>query len=162
MAATPMVVKPPVSKTVPAPSPAPPPATSMKVTPSTTQISRNAAGLPTITNNPTATATKRPPTPTPSGDALRAHYDEMAKSFETQANGTYTVQFELVCETGSLTKAIRDGGSSVWFAPINYHSRPCYRVFWGHYAGKDEANRAAKEIPLSLRGVAPVVVKIRP
>ena len=85
----------------------------------------------------------------------------MAKAFASQpSTGAFTVQFELVCETASLSKAIRDGGSSVWFTPIIYRNRPCYRVFWGHYPTKDEATRAAREIPLALRGAAPAVVKV--
>jgi septal ring-binding cell division protein DamX len=84
----------------------------------------------------------------------------MAKTFASQASGAYTVQFELVCETASLTKAVAGGGSSVWFVPITYKNRPCYRVFWGHYAGKDEASSAAKEIPMALRGAGAVVVKV--
>jgi hypothetical protein len=144
-----MVVKP-----VATPPPAKP-ATAMTITRSTTQVTRNAEGTATITN--TASTAAHPA----SNDAQRAHYDEMAKSFASQAaTGAFTIQFELVCETASLTKAIRDGGSSVWFTPISYHNRSCYRVFWGHYPTKDEATRGAREIPLALRGAAPVVVKV--
>lgn len=132
----------------------------MKVTPNTTQITQTANGTKTISN----VATKQPPvakpTPPAANDGSRGHYDEMAKTFAAQATGNYTVQFELVCETPSLTKAIKDGGASVWFVPISYRSRDCYRVFWGHFTTKDEATRAAREIPMSLRGVAPVVVKV--
>jgi septal ring-binding cell division protein DamX len=151
-----MVVMPPVATTQTTPPPAPKPATAMTITPSTTQVTRNAEGTATITN--TASASARPA----SNDATRAHYDEMAKSFAAQpATGAFTIQFELVCETASLTKAIRDGGSSVWFTPISYRNRSCYRVFWGHYPTKDEATRAAREVPLALRGGAsPAVVKV--
>jgi cytoskeletal protein RodZ len=161
---TAMVIKPP---SAPAPKPVvvkPPAPSASKVTPSTTQVQRNAAGNATIVNTPGSHPT--PPTAatraaTPSGDALRAHYDDMAKTFAAQATGAYTVQFELVCETASLTKAVRDGGSSVWFVPIAYRDRACYRVFWGHFVNPDEAKRAAGEIPMSLRsGAKPVVVKI--
>ncbi len=147
-AAPPVVIKPPA------------PATPLRITPNTTQITQTANGTKTISN----VATKQPPvakpTPPPTNDASRNHYDEMAKTFAAQASGNYTVQFELVCETPSLTKAIKDGGASVWFVPISYRSRDCYRVFWGHFTTKDEATRAAREIPMSLRGVAPVVVKV--
>jgi len=143
-AATPLVIKPPTP-------------TAMKVTPNTTQITQTAAGAKTISN--VAAAPPKPATfAAPSGD--RSHYDEMAKTFLAQASGNYTVQFELVCETPSLTKAVKDGGSSVWFVPTSYRDRACYRVFWGHFTTHDEAARAAREIPMSLRGVAPVVVKV--
>ena len=84
----------------------------------------------------------------------------MARTFAAQASGNYTVQFELVCETPSLSKAVKDGGSGVWFVPITYRNRACYRVFWGHFTTQDEAKRAANEIPMSLRGASPVVVKV--
>jgi len=138
------------------PIPVPPPATS------TTKITESASGTKTISNvggskTPAATA----PTPSPSTDATRAHYDDMARTFAAQPSGNYTVQFELVCETPSLTRAVKDGGSAVWFVPISYRSRSCYRVFWGHFTTQDEAKRAANEIPLALRGGAsPVVVKV--
>jgi Domain of unknown function (DUF4388) len=144
-----MVVKPLV--VTPPPTPKPSTTTAMTITPSTTQVTRNAEGTATITNTAASGG----------GDAQRAHYDQMAKAFASQpATGAYTVQFELVCESASLTKAIRDGGSSVWFTPISYRNRACYRVFWGHYPTKDEATRALREIPLALRGAAPVVVKV--
>jgi hypothetical protein len=145
-APAPMVVKPVVT-----PPPTTKPATAMTVTPSTTQVTRNAEGTATITNTAAGG----------SNDVERAHYNAMAKTFALQpSTGAYTIQFELVCETASLTKAIRDGGSSVWFTPISYRNRPCYRVFWGHYPTKDEATRGAREIPLALRGASPVVVKV--
>ena len=53
-------------------------------------LERTAAGAPTITNTPSTTA--------PANDATRAKYDNMAKDFAAQKGGTYTVQFELVCE----------------------------------------------------------------
>ena len=84
----------------------------------------------------------------------------MAKTFAANASGNYTIQFELVCETSSLTKAIQGGGSSVWFIPISYRNRNCYRVFWGHFATPDEAKRAAQEIPMALRGSGATVVKV--
>ena len=128
----------------------------MKVTPNTTTLTESASGTKTISNITPKTAT----TSAPSTDASRSHYDEMAKTFAAQASGNFTVQFELVCETPSLTKAIRDGGGAVWFVPTSYRNRDCYRVFWGHFATRDEASRAAREIPMTLRGVAPVVVKV--
>ena len=130
----------------------------MPATPTTTRVERNAGGTATITNSGgSKTKTTRP---IATGDAGRSRYDEMARTFASQATGNYTVQFELVCETPSLSRAVRDGGNAVWFVPIAYRNRSCYRVFWGHYNTKEEATRAAKEIPFSLRGASPVVVKI--
>jgi len=128
--------------------------TSPKVAPrpspvaSTTHLERNATGA-TITNTSTA----------PSTDATRAKYDAMAGDFAAQKGGNYTLQFELVCETVSVTRALNEGGSKVWFVRTSYRNRPCYRVFWGRFDSSADANAASKQLPASL-GSAPVVVKI--
>lgn len=84
----------------------------------------------------------------------------MAAEFARNPQGNFTVQFELVCQTSSLAKAMQDGGSSVWFVPTNYQGRSCYRVFWGHYDQRDAAEAAAAQIPASLRSGKAVVVAV--
>jgi hypothetical protein len=138
--ATHAVVVRPAAAAVP-PPPAP--------TNSSTRLQRTATGT-TITNTPQ---------PGASSDAVRSRYDSMARDFAAQPGGKYTVQFELVCETTSITRAIAEAGSKVWFVPISYHGRPCYRVFWGRYETSAEASAAAKQLPAGL-GATPVVVKI--
>ena len=128
----------------PAPAPAP-------VATSTTRIERTTAGAPTITNAPAARASANEP--------LGQKYAAMAREFAAKPGGVYTVQFELVCETASVTKALR-GGGEVWFVPITYRGRDCYRVFWGRYETRDAALAATKSIPKALAAGAPVVVKI--
>jgi len=127
-------------------------ATPPKVSPtpvnSSTHLERTAAGA-TITNSSSA----------PSTDATRAKYDGMASDFAAQKGGNYTLQFELVCETASVTRALSEGGGKVWFVRTSYRNRPCYRVFWGRFDSSSDANAASKELPASL-GSAPVVVKI--
>ncbi len=118
-----------------------------------THLQRTSAGA-TITNAPPSGSDS---SPAPGSDAARAKYDGMARDFASQKSGSYTVQFELVCETSSITRALAEVGDKVWFVPISYHSRPCYRVFWGRFNSSAEANAAAK--PAAL-GKAPVVVKI--
>jgi septal ring-binding cell division protein DamX len=115
---------------------------------STTHLERTATGA-TITNASS----------TPSTDATRAKYDGMASDFASQKGGNYTLQFELVCETASVTRALNEGGGKVWFVRTSYRNRPCYRVFWGRFGSSADANAASKELPASL-GSAPVVVKI--
>jgi len=115
---------------------------------STTHLERTATGA-TITNSSSA----------PSTDATRAKYDGMASDFAAQKGGNYTLQFELVCETASVTRALSEGGGKVWFVRTSYRNRPCYRVFWGRFDSSAAANAASKELPASL-GSAPVVVKI--
>ncbi|HXH94083.1 MAG TPA: hypothetical protein VNN25_21085, partial [Thermoanaerobaculia bacterium] len=119
---------------------------------SATHLERTAAGAPTITNTPSAGAA-------PTSDATRAKYDSMAKDFAARKGGTYTVQFELVCETASITRALSEAGDKAWFVPISYRGRPCYRVFWGRFDTSAEAINASKTMPSGL-SKAPVVVKI--
>ena len=84
----------------------------------------------------------------------------MAREYERTANGTYTVQFELVCQTASLAKAVAEGGSKVWFVAITYRGQSCYRVFWGHFNTREAAALAVANIPRELRGPAPSVVRV--
>ena len=129
-------------------TPIPPPESAA---PNTPHLERTAAGAPTITNTPSAGA--------PASDATRAKYDSMAKDFVARKGGTYTVQFELVCESASITRALSEGGDKAWFVPISYRGRPCYRVFWGRFDTSAEAITASKTMPSGL-SKAPVVVKI--
>jgi len=117
-------------------------------------LDRTTTGAATITNTGAATP---PATP----DATRAKYDAMAKDAAANTTGAFTVQFELVCETASVTRALRDGGSSVWITSTSYRGKPCYRVMWGRFATKQEAESAIASIPASLReGSKPSVVSI--
>ena len=115
------------------------------------RVEKQPAGGRVITNVPT------PPAVVDSG---RGKYDAMAKQFAQNPSGTYTVQFELVCQTPSLAKAIAAGGSNVWFVPVTYRNQSCYRVFWGHFDSRDAAIAAAARIPAALRGSNPVVVSV--
>ena len=96
----------------------------------------------------------------PADTPLRQRYDMMADEYRSAAAEVpYTIQFEIVCETASVTLALNEGGTPVWFIPIQYRERPCYRVFWGRYETEEAAAAATAEIPASLRGGRPVVVR---
>jgi septal ring-binding cell division protein DamX len=177
-----LMVTPPVTASVPprtatvAPKPAtpkPPPPRSTSATPlpvvhpkstpaSAPRLERNANGSTTITNTtggnkPAAAA---PITSAATNDANRSRYDAMAKDFAAQTSGKFTVQFEIVCETASVTKALRDGGSNVWFTSMSFRGKPCFRVFWGRYDTRDAAAAAVAQLPASLRGGGAAVVAI--
>jgi hypothetical protein len=141
---------PTVQRRAPAPAPTPVPAPAPAPA-SGTRIERTTTGSPTITNAPAGGG---------AGNALQQRYAAMARDFAAKPGGAYTVQFELVCETASVTKALRDGGANVWFVTTTYRGRPCYRVFWGRYDDLAAATAAAKTIPSSLAGSKPVVVKV--
>jgi hypothetical protein len=165
----------------------PPPATgSAAPAGAQTTLVRGSSGTPTITNlggkpaKPAAPASKpaivaakpavappKPPATTaPSApkatDATRARYDSMAQQFARGADASkpFTIQFELVCQTDSVSKAVQGGGTSVWFVPTTFSGKSCYRVFWGHYASREEALQSLNTIPGDLRaGSTPTVVR---
>ncbi|PYQ49231.1 MAG: hypothetical protein DMF59_14095 [Acidobacteria bacterium] len=72
----------------------------------------------------------------------------------------FTLQIELVCQRASLDKARAMGGERIWSAPISYRNQQCYRVFWGRFATKADAEGAINEVPAGLRTSKPVAVTI--
>jgi hypothetical protein len=94
----------------------------------------------------------------PASDAER--YAAMAREFAASPSGKFTVQFEIVCDPGNITKALHTGGTNVWFLPISLKGRSCYRVFWGHYGTRDAAEKGIREIPATLREAKPAVVSV--
>ncbi|HYM60565.1 MAG TPA: DUF4388 domain-containing protein [Thermoanaerobaculia bacterium] len=133
----------------------------------TTRIeSRPAGATPLITNQPKGTerqpATHPPvrPASTPSSDPQRGRYDALARENAAMAGTGFTIQFEVACETSSVDRAVKEGGTSIWFVPVEYHNRACYRVFWGKYPTREEAVKAIGQIPKDLRGGTPVVMAI--
>jgi hypothetical protein len=72
----------------------------------------------------------------------------------------FTIQIELVCQQSSLQKASEIGGANVWSAPISFKGKQCYRVFWGHYSTRADAEAGTSQVPSALRASKPVVVAI--
>lgn len=159
-------VRPPVTATrAAAVPPRPVPATRITASstaapgpPSTTQLQPSTPTSNAKITNSGATSNAKS-TNAGASDATRAKYDAMAREHAANATGAFTVQFELVCETASLTKAVA-ASDKVWFTPLTYRGRSCYRVYWGHYASAAEANAATGEIPAPLRESTPVVVRV--
>jgi hypothetical protein len=165
----------PVTETTTAPAPTTTTATTT-MAPTITDTTDTSKPLPPVQRKTASPIVIRPtPAPAPTPVPMPVHpvtpapvqasgnvaqkYAAMAREYAAQKSGAYTVQFELVCETASVTKALRDGGDKIWFAPITYRGRDCYRVFWGRYDTKGAAEAAAKSVPKSLGGSG-VVVKI--
>jgi len=111
---------------------------------------------------PALPAQAKAPVPTPpaaSPTPASGKYASQARQYEKDAATVpFTVQFELVCRDASVEKAISVGGSKIWFLPTSYRGEQCYRVFWGRYANRADAERGLTEIPSSLRGGKPSVV----
>ena len=144
-ATTPEIVAGGASTTAP---PAGVPETSPAVTSQTPPATATvAAATETVEQAlPKVIAATRPPA---SGD--QARYDAMAREFAANPTGNFTVQIQILCDPGNLGAAMRDGGSEVWFVPQAIGARSCYRVFWGHFATRDEAQRALGRVPAGIR-----------
>lgn len=81
----------------------------------------------------------------------------MARDFLANPKGNFTVQIQILCDPGNVEKAMKDGGGKVWFVPQTIGTRACYRVFWGGFATREEAQRALAQVPASLRDATAAV-----
>ena len=77
--------------------------------------------------------------------------DQMAREYAASPVGNFTVQIQILCNPGNVEQAMRQGGGNVWFVPQTIQGRSCYRVFWGHFATREEAGRAMASVPAGLR-----------
>jgi septal ring-binding cell division protein DamX len=75
----------------------------------------------------------------------------MAREYAASASGNFTIQIQILCDPSNLDKVIRDGGTNIWFVPQPLGERSCYRVFYGRYATRDEAQRALAQVPAAIR-----------
>ncbi len=162
--AAPVVVKRPPRK-APAPAPVVAITTTQPVATTVTLAGEatNPVGTTTVVEKPNAPLEIKAPAPAPaeptSTQALPAvvpkqggtRYDEMARQYAANPTGNFTVQIQILCQQSNLDKAILTGGANVWFVPQAIGTRSCYRLFWGHYATRDEAQKALGTIPASLR-----------
>lgn len=76
---------------------------------------------------------------------------ELARRYAANPKGNFTVQIQILCNAANVEKAMKDGGANVWFVPQTLGARSCYRVFWGNFATREEAQRAMASVPASLR-----------
>jgi septal ring-binding cell division protein DamX len=85
----------------------------------------------------------------------------MARNYAQNPSGNFTVQFAIVCEPSNVTRALgSSGGGSVWFTPIVLKERSCYRMFWGRFETREEAESAMGRLPGELRESKPAVVSV--
>ncbi|MGH6692805.1 MAG: hypothetical protein ACREF4_19220, partial [Gammaproteobacteria bacterium] len=156
-----------VAQPVVRPKPAPPPVTrtTVSVAPVTQTTATITPPRPvtktTTTATTTATMAPAPPRPRPApATADSSRYEAMAREFAATATGSFTVQFAIVCEPSNVTKALNNGGTNVWFVPISIKGRACYRMYWGRFGTRDEAERGMASLPAALRESKPAVVPI--
>ncbi|HYS53673.1 MAG TPA: DUF4388 domain-containing protein [Thermoanaerobaculia bacterium] len=117
------------------------------------------APVPISAPAPQPVAAPEPPTPQIPLPAARGEGGP-AKAGPGEGPAKFTLQIELVCQKSSLNKAAAIGGDKIWSAPITYRGQQCYRVFWGRYPTKGDAENATSQVPASLRSSKPVAVTI--
>ena len=156
-------------------------ATTTAPHPTTTALTTTATSAPLTTTHPvqviappptsTAVASKppvviptKPPVPVAvptSSDPERARYDQLASRFRSESSSIqYSVQVAFLCQTSSLKNAMQSGGNSVWFVPATSQGRSCFRVFFGRYQSRAEAQNGLGTLPANLRDSKPVVVHV--
>jgi septal ring-binding cell division protein DamX len=133
------IVPPPTATTTTTATRTPAPATA-SAEPATTQA------LPRVTARGTT-----PPGSTAASTPGRERVDAMARNYASNATGNFTVQIQILCDASNVEKLMRDAGSNVWFVPQAIGARSCYRVFWGRYTTREQAQAAIAQIPSSMR-----------
>ena len=128
-------------------------ATPANVTPTVVTPSPAAGRAPTVVTPtaPAPVATALPRATAGTGGAGRERIDAMAREYASNPTGNYTVQIQILCDPNNVERTMRTGGEAVWFVPQTIGGRSCYRVFWGRYASRDEAQRSLGEVPPSIR-----------
>jgi SPOR domain len=133
-------------------------ATTVTVAPQPMTITSTAPpATVTTAPDPAATATTAPPTTTQplpavtprNGGSVRL--DQLARDYAANPQGNFTVQVQILCDPANVEKAMRDGGGQVWFVPQTIRGRSCYRIFYGRYATRAEAQQAMGAVPAALR-----------
>jgi septal ring-binding cell division protein DamX len=150
-------------------------ATTGVATDTATTASATAAPVPTpaiITPAPApvATASAEPApnqplprvTARPQGGAGRERYDAMARDFAANPSGAFTVQIQILCDPSNLDKVMRAGGENVWFVPQTIGARSCYRVYWGHFNTRAEAQQGLAQVPASIKDQNSAVKAVTP
>jgi septal ring-binding cell division protein DamX len=154
---TPLTIAPSTASAAPVTTTtAPPPAATATAPPVTVTAAPAAvtatkipARVSTPAVTPEQTSAQALPVVVPKQGSSR--FQTMAREYAEHPRGKFTVQIQILCEASNLEKAISAGGTSVWFVPQTIGTRSCYRVFWGHYETREEAQRALASVPASLR-----------
>jgi septal ring-binding cell division protein DamX len=97
---------------------------------------------------------------TNSGPTASSTYEAKAREFAANATGNYTIQLAIICEPSNLAKSSRTGGAEIWYVPMSYRGRSCYKLFFGRYDTQAAARAAVAGVPASLRASSPAVVRV--
>ncbi len=96
------------------------------------------------------------PSSDPSACMTKGDYDGAAAGFKriySQKKGGYTIALMIACEKDTIRKSIEGAGAGneIIIFPHNFKGRGCFRVIWGWYATKGEAESAFAKLPSMFR-----------
>jgi hypothetical protein len=86
-------------------------------------------------------------------ESLKAgDYSSAAIGFKrnySSKKGGYTIALMIACETETVQKSFAEAGGSREFIifPHNFKGRNCYRVVWGYYSSRQDADAAFSKLP---------------
>ena len=111
---------------------------------------------------PTPAPVKEPPKPAPAAPSkprellMSGKYKEAAKAFQQESpshRGSYTIFLEIACQDETISKACQASGgrSELIILPQTFSGKSCYKVMWGSYRSKQEAEAALKSLPLHFK-----------
>ena len=140
----------PTPTSPPDPTPARPPTTS----PSPTSPS----DLPPV-RPPTTISPSRPGQPMAQGaQQLRSgNYPEAAATFLRHLRNVgadkFTIAVGVFCDTGNVDRVVNNSGGSeeLIILAFDNQGRTCYRIFWGIFDSRAEAERAVGSVPAGVR-----------
>lgn len=79
-------------------------------------------------------------------------FHEAARAFAREKDSLlsgYTVAVEVACEDSTIARGVSEAANNpkYFILPFDLHGRSCYRVLWGHYATRKEAESALAAMP---------------
>ncbi len=95
-------------------------------------------------------------TPSPAVDPyesmIRGDYENASKAFRSlysSKKGGFTIAIMLACEKDTITKAFAESNNSkdLLIFPYSFKGKNCFRVLWGYYRSREEAETAFNSIP---------------
>ena len=142
--------KPPSTKT----TPSPPPRTTTTTAPQRTSPP----------SNPTPTSTGSRPS-TPSGQPMAQGQQQLKSGNYPQAAATFlghlrrvgtdkfTIAVGAFCDASNVSRVVQSSGGSEQLLVLSFDNkgRSCYRVFWGIFDSRAEAQRAIASVPVDIR-----------
>ena len=164
--------KPPPSTTAP-PTTTPPPSAPTPTSPSTTRPLGPTTGPTTTTSAPPRTPPSSRPTPTSAGSRPSTspgqplaqgqqqlkggNYPQAAATFlghlRNVGTDKFTIAVGVFCDTSNLSRVVQNSGGSKQLLVLSFDNkgRSCYRVLWGIFDSRAEAQVAIASVPASVR-----------